>query len=214
MLSLMAAKGGDIEALARTCKALLDETRAQVAAGQNPDPQTEPRLRALFDRARRETPDELAEIDRIERGALEQLERVLSVRRARALVARRPAHSPEAATPSRPLLRTRPTITGNMEVRRDASDGRFMLAWDAAAAVTSWEVRFSERENPRGAYVVRETLALPASQTTVELPLAEHALQVHVLGRSRDGRLLRRAVISALTREGWNERWQRRASAS
>jgi hypothetical protein len=39
-------------------------------------------------------------------------------------------------------------------------------------------------------------------------------MQVHILGRSRDGRLLRRAVISALTQDGWNERWQRRASAS
>ena len=89
-----------------------------------------------------------------------------------------------------------------------------MLAWDAAPAVTSWEVRLSERESPRGAYVVRETLTLPPSETTVDLPLAEHAMQVHVLGRSRDGRLLRRAVISALTQDGWNERWQRRASAS
>jgi hypothetical protein len=210
----MGAEGGNIEALARACKALLDETRAQVAAGKHPDSQTEARLRALFDRARRENPDELAEIDRIERRALEQLDRVLSVRRARALVARRPASPPEPATPRRPLLRARPTITGNMEVRRDTSDGRFTLAWDAAAAVTGWEVRFSERDSPRGAYVVRDTLTLPASQTTVELPLAEHAMQVHILGRSRDGRLLRRAVISALTQDGWNERWQRRASAS
>jgi hypothetical protein len=37
---------------------------------------------------------------------------------------------------------------------------------------------------------------------------------VHVLGRTRDGRLLRRAVISGLTAENWRDRWQRRASAS
>jgi hypothetical protein len=37
---------------------------------------------------------------------------------------------------------------------------------------------------------------------------------VHLLGRGRDGRLLRRAVISALTRGAWGERWERRASAS
>jgi hypothetical protein len=37
---------------------------------------------------------------------------------------------------------------------------------------------------------------------------------VHLLGRSRDGRLLRRALISALTQESWNDRWERRASAS
>jgi hypothetical protein len=101
-----------------------------------------------------------------------------------------------------------------MEVRRETSGDRFMLAWDTAAAVARWEVRFSEREGARGAYLVRETLSLPASETSVELPLAGHAMQVHILGRTRDGRLLRRAVISALTREGWSERWQRRASAS
>jgi hypothetical protein len=39
-------------------------------------------------------------------------------------------------------------------------------------------------------------------------------VRVHLLGRGRDGRLVRRAIISALTREGWDERWQRRASAS
>jgi hypothetical protein len=205
---------GDIEALARASRALVDETRAQVAAGKNPDPQAEPRLRALVERARGELPDEREAIDRIERDALEQLERLLSVHRARALVARGPARPAEAPASRRPPLRTRPTITGNMEVRRETKGDRFLLAWDAAAPVTGWEVRFSEREDPRSAYLVRETLTFPASQTTVELPLAEHALQVHVLGRRRDGRLLRRAVISGLTRDGWNERWQRRASAS
>jgi hypothetical protein len=206
--------GGDIEALTRACKALVDETRAQVAAGKDPDPQTEPRLRALIDRARREAPDERAAIDRLERRAMEQLERVLSVHRSRALVAREPARRAETSAARRPPLRTRPTITGNMEVRRETNGDRFLLAWDAAAPVTSWEVRFSERTDARGDYLVRERLTFPASQTTVELPLAEHALQVHVLGRRRDGRLLRRAVISGLTRDGWSERWQRRASAS
>ena len=66
----------------------------------------------------------------------------------------------------------------------------------------------------RGAYVVRETLQLPAAATTVELPLCERPLRVHLLGRGRDGRLVRRAVISALTIDTWNDRWERRASAS
>jgi hypothetical protein len=61
---------------------------------------------------------------------------------------------------------------------------------------------------------VRETLILPANETTLELSLEDRSLRVHILGRSRDGRLLRRAVISALTRDSFGERWQRRASAS
>ena len=48
----------------------------------------------------------------------------------------------------------------------------------------------------------------------VELELGDTPSRVHLLGRGRDGRLVRRAIISALTREGWDERWQRRASAS
>jgi hypothetical protein len=81
-------------------------------------------------------------------------------------------------------------------------------------AVASWEVRISERPDPRADYVVQETLTLPAATTSVGLPLGDVPLRVHVLGRSRDGRLVRRALISALTRETWSDRWQRRASAS
>jgi hypothetical protein len=75
-------------------------------------------------------------------------------------------------------------------------------------------VRFSERPDARADYEVRETLTLAPDATTVDLPLGDNPLRVHLLGRSRDGRLLRRAVISALTRSGWGERWERRASAS
>jgi hypothetical protein len=62
--------------------------------------------------------------------------------------------------------------------------------------------------------VVREERALAGPETSLELVLGETPLRVHLLGRGRDGRLVRRAIISALTRDGWNERWQRRASAS
>jgi hypothetical protein len=37
---------------------------------------------------------------------------------------------------------------------------------------------------------------------------------MHLLGRANDGRLVRRAIVSALTVDNWNDRWQRRASAS
>ena len=66
----------------------------------------------------------------------------------------------------------------------------------------------------RGDYVVREERTLPAAETTFEVELGDTPSRVHLLGRARDGRLVRRAIISALTAEGWDERWQRRASAS
>jgi len=112
------------------------------------------------------------------------------------------------------MLRTRPTINANMDVRRQTDGEKFVLAWDAAPAVTGWEVRISERPDARGDYAVRETLTLPADANSVEVPLGERPLRVHLLGRGRDGRLLRRAVISALTKATWNDRWQQRSSAS
>jgi len=101
-----------------------------------------------------------------------------------------------------------------MEVRRESRDEGLALSWDTAPAVVEWEVRFSERTDQRQDYVVRATVTLPAAETTVAVPLGDHLFRVNILGRSRDGRLLRRALISSLTRETWNDRWERRASAS
>jgi len=203
--------------LTSAAKALVDEARARVASGLAPDPQAEERLRALVDAARTRDPGSAQAIDKAGRRALGQLERVLSVHRARTLLARsrdRSPAPPEPAPSRRAALRTRPTLTGNMDVRRERRADAFVLAWDAAPAVASWEVRVSERATARDDYTVREERTLPAGTTSVELPLDTSSLRVHVLGRRRDGRLQRRAVVSALTRDNWDDRWQRRASAS
>jgi hypothetical protein len=199
--------------LTRAAKALVDEARARVASGLAPDPEAEERLRALVDAARTRDPDAAKAIEKTGQRALGQLERVLSVHRARTLLARTPAR-PAPAPSRRAALRTRPTLTGNMEVRRERRADAFVLAWDAAPAVASWEVRVSERATARDDYTVRDELTLPAGATSVEVPLDTSSLRVHVLGRRRDGRLQRRAVVSALTRDNWDDRWQRRASAS
>ena len=183
--------------------AILDEARADIAAGRDPDEQ------ALAERIRKAGGDD---------AALKQLERVLTIQRARARLAAAPTAPPPAVAPVRPrpraAFRAQPTITGNMEVRRARSDAGIVLSWDSAAAVTGWEVRFSERADARSEYVVRETMTLPAAATTVELELGELPRRVHLLGRANDGRLVRRAIVSALTRDNWADRWQRRASAS
>jgi hypothetical protein len=184
----------------RDSDAIIDEARAAVAAGQEPDWEA---LRARIEATGSDGKER--------RRALQQLERVLAVHRARTRVARQPAPPRAPAPPRRPLLRSRPTISGNMDVRRQ---GDATLEWDPATAVTSWEVRFSERPDPRREYVVRETLTLAAAETTVEVPLGDLPLRVHLLGRGRDGRLVRRAIVSALTRDTWRDRWQRRATAS
>ncbi len=207
----------DFELLTRAYAAIVDDARADVAAGREPDARAlEKRVRAVRGRLAGGDGSPAARVARAERATLQQLERVIAVYRARLLVARPRTDPPAAAVPllsRRAPLRSRPTITGNMDVRRGAGDVP-TLTWDAVAAVASWEVRISERPDPRGDYVVRETLALPGSATSVELPLGDVPLRVHLLGRNRVGRLVQRALISALTRETWSERWQRRASAS
>jgi hypothetical protein len=171
---------------------VLAEARSEIAAGRIPNADA---LRARL---------------RGDEEGLAQLDRVLAVHRARSRLTREPA-PPEPKPSLRSALRTKPTINANMDVRR----GRpFELVWDAAPAIVAWELRLSERPDPRSDYAPIETRELPGETTSVELPLGEAALKVHLLGRSRDGRLLRRAVIAGLTRDGWNERWQRRASAS
>ena len=182
--------------------AILAEVRAEVAAGRAPD------ARRFTERIRA-----VGGGKRDEKRALEQLARVVAVYRARSVVAReppaRPAEPPRPAL-RRPVLRTRPTITGNLDVRRD---GDSSLRWNPLKAVAKWEVRIAERPDPRGDYVVRETRELAADTTAVELPLGEHPLRVHVLGHNRGGRLLGRAIVSGLTREGWRDKWERRASS-
>jgi hypothetical protein len=182
---------------------IIDEARKRVASGKRLDAEAfEGRIRASGGDTER---------------ALKQLARIVSVQRARTLVAgppsREPTPPPEPVT--RPLaLRTKPTITGNMDVRRERRGDAFVLAWTAEPKVVTWDVRFSERPDVRGDYVVREERTLPGPETRLELELGDAPSRVHLLGRGRDGRLVRRAIISALTREGWDERWQRRASAS
>ncbi len=182
---------------------IIDEARKRVASGKTLDAAAfEARLRAAGGETER---------------ALGQLARIVSVQRARTLIAGPPARAPvpPPAPLHRPLaLRTKPTITGNMEVRRERRGDSFVLAWTAESKVVAWDVRLSERPDARGEYVVREERSLPGPETSFELELGDVPSRVHLLGRGRDGRLVRRAIISALTREGWGERWQRRASAS
>jgi hypothetical protein len=98
-----------------------------------------------------------------------------------------------------------------MDVRRGDGDE---LVWRREPSVVSWELRISVKADPRADYEVRESGELPGDATRVELPLADTPLRVHLLGRDRGGRLVRRAILSGLSRETWAERWQRRASAS
>jgi len=196
--------------LSRRLAAIVDEARAEVAAGREPD-------RAALEARLREAADG---DDAAVRQALERLDRVLAVARARArLAGPPPAARPRPASAPAPLrrrgpLRSRPTITGTMTVRKHAEGDAVTLSWDPAPRVAVWEVRFSEQPDRRPEYVVRETLTLPGEATSVTLPpLSERPLRVHLLGRGRDGRLVQRAIVSGLTRDSCRERWQRKSAS-
>ena len=176
-----------------TWEPIIDEARALVAAGKSPD------WKDLRDRIRALGGDQ--------RDALRRLERVGAVHRARATAPPQPV----TPAPRAPLFKGRATVTGNMDVRRD---GATTLAWRREPKVTAWEIRISERPDPRGDYELRESGELAGDSTTVDLPIGDTPLRVHLLGRDRGGRLVRRTIVSGLTRETWGDRWQRRATAS
>jgi hypothetical protein len=188
----------------RALTAILEEARAQVAAGRAPNVEG---LEVRLGAAARSAGVGEAALDRARRS----LRSIASVHRSRALVSREPG-PPHAARHASGALRAKPTVTGSLGVRRADGDS-FRLTWDAVPLVTEWEVRFSERADARADWVDGETLLLGGGQSSVEVPLGDALLRVNIVGRGRGGRLQRRAVISGLTRENWRERWQRRASA-
>jgi hypothetical protein len=184
---------------------IVDEARAAVAAGRAPD------WNHLARRIHEAGLDDAAE-----QRALAQLARVETVARARASVARTP--EPPPRRPVRPRGTTpvsaRPTLSGTIEVRRERQGDEYVLAWPADPSVFAWDVRVGVRADARSAYVDRESVSLPEGATSVPVPVGDGALRVHVLGRGRGGRLVRRALVTGLTRENWDVRWQRRPSAA
>lgn len=204
--------GGSFES---ECRAVVEEARAGVAAGREPAAVAlAARVREAA-RAARSRGEPAGAVERTERDALRQLERVLAVHRARSLLSREPAtRDPQPPRRPRSPLRTRPTVSGNMRLRREGDGEQAVAVWDAAPGVLRWEVRVSERPDARSDYAIRETLELPPEETRVRLELGDRPVRVHVLGRGRGDRLLRRAIVSGLTRETWRDRWQQRATAS
>ena len=192
---------------------IVADARAQVADRREPNiAGLETRIATAARRARSNGAD-AASVELAEAEARRQLQTIASIHRARAPLAREVTLPTSAPALRRPIVfRTKPTITGTLDVRREKGQG-FRLAWDAVPTVTEWEVRFSEREDQRSDYVESATLVLAGGETSVELPLGDNPFRVNILGRGR-GRLQRRALISGLTRTGWKEPWQRRASAS
>jgi hypothetical protein len=178
---------------------ILDEVRAQIARGEEPDAaELEARILGLPDHER----------------ALAQLNRLLAVHRAKRSLAAPPVQPPPA--PVRPAqrgaYRAKPTIAATMTVRARAAGEAVVLEWDARPGVARWEARVSERPDPRSNYTDREQRVLETPH--LELRLGDSPQRVHISGRNPAGRVVARALISGLTRANWNQRWLQRPSAS
>src|SRR5215216_5956640 len=117
--------------------AILAEARAQVAAGREPNVAgLEARIATAVRRARA-AGDDGAAVEELAAGARREGGAIVSVARARARLTRElPPEPKPRSLPGRPIaLRTRPTITGTLDVRRAEGEG-YKLVWDAVPAVS------------------------------------------------------------------------------
>ena len=218
------------EIVSDALRAIIDDARRAVTSGTAPDLDA---LRSRVHTAAGSDPAAQAAAQR----TLAQLDRVAAVYRARTTVGK-PFEAPNtiasATTDTRPAgglpassglprrgglprpgaLRTRPTITANMEVKREGNPPEVALSWASLPAVATWEIRLSARPDARADYEVFETRTVEPTATRLELHLTDRPLRVNLLGHRRDGKLLQRALISGLTLQNWSDRWEKRASAS
>lgn len=127
-----------------------------------------------------------------------------------------PSHSPTENRPSvrRLSLLSSATIVGTMAVRKKQVEEGLELSWDSAPAIVEWRLRLAKRPDPRQPYVDDESETLRAETTRFLLSLDDVPRRVQITGHARDGRVVRRAVISALTRENGGGQWKRQATAS
>lgn len=126
------------------------------------------------------------------------------------------ARTPEAL-PARAVrrlaLQPSATIVGTMAVRKKAREQGVELSWDTATNVVEWRLRVSTRPDPRQEYVESGLVTLAAGSTSFEVALDELPRRIQITGHARDGRVVRRAVISALTRGNSASQWKRQATA-
>jgi hypothetical protein len=129
-----------------------------------------------------------------------------------------PSAAPAAAAQDRPVRRLAiqpaATMVGNMVVRKKRTGAGVELSWDGAPGVVEWTLRVSERPDPRQDYVDAEPVALPATARSCEVTLDDVPRRIQLYGRARGGRIVRRAVISALTSGNSGAQWKRQSSAS
>ena len=123
--------------------------------------------------------------------------------------------TPPQTRPIRRLaLQPSATIVGNMAVRKRLVGDGVELSWDTASNVTEWTIRVSVRPDPRQDYVEGDLLTLAPTTVRIDVALDELPRRIQLYGLARDGRIVRRAIISALTSGNSGAQWKRQATAS
>ena len=124
------------------------------------------------------------------------------------------APAPQVRPVRRLALQPSATMVGNMVVRKKRTGPGVELSWDGAPGVVEWTLRVSRRPDPRQDYIDGEPEALPATARSCEVTLDEVPRRIQLYGHARDGRVVRRAIISALTSGNSGAQWKRQATAS
>ncbi len=106
------------------------------------------------------------------------------------------------------------TIVGNMAVRKKPAGDGVELSWDTAPNITAWTIRVSVRPDPRQDYVEGELVTLAPATARFDVALDELPRRIQLYGLARDGRIVRRAIVSALTSGNSDAQWKRQATAS
>ncbi len=133
-----------------------------------------------------------------------------------AIVVGAAAHAARKPAPPIRRLALQPaaTIVGNMTVRKTATPEGMELSWDAVPNAVEWTVRVSVRPDPRQEYSEGDVTTIPAGTTSCTVRLDDLPRRIQIYGHARDGRIVRRAVISAVTSGNSGAQWKRQATAS
>lgn len=200
--------------LGRRHAVYLREAQRLVAEGLTPDG------RGLSEGVRAETSRYLSSQPWLAHATLEPAVAAVEAATLAALnaivAAARPEPRPVATAPPIRRLALQPsaTIVGNMAVRKKSSGDGIELSWDAAPNVTEWTIRVSVRPDPRQDYVEGELVKLPSAAAAFDVALDELPRRIQLHGLARDGRVVRRAIVSALTSGNSSAQWKRHSTAS
>ena len=126
-----------------------------------------------------------------------------------------PKPPPTSTTPPRRMtLQPAATIVGTLPIRKARLAVGVELSWDPEAKVNEWQVRIGTRPDPRQPYRDGEPTTLAAGTTSYTVTLDETPRRIQITGHARDGRVIRRATISALTSGNSGAQWKQQATAS